>query len=58
MEQGGRTLREQIRDNLASAMEAAGLSQVQLARLKLAHSVRLVLANGLGLLGVTAPEKM
>ena len=32
--------------------------QVQLARLKLAHSVRLVLANGLGLLGVTAPEKM
>ena len=31
---------------------------VQLARLKLAHSVRLVLANGLGLLGVTAPEKM
>ena len=32
--------------------------QVQLSRLKLAHSVRLVLANGLGLLGVTAPEKM
>ena len=32
MEQGGRTLREQIRDNLASAMEAAGLSQVQLAQ--------------------------
>ena len=32
--------------------------QVQLARLKLAHSVRLVLANGLGLLGVHAPEKM
>ena len=32
--------------------------QVQAARLKLAHTVRLVLANGLGLLGVTAPEKM
>ena len=32
MEQGGRTLREQIRDNLASAMAAAGLSQVQLAQ--------------------------
>ncbi|MBM6896674.1 arginine--tRNA ligase [Pseudoflavonifractor capillosus] len=32
--------------------------QVQLARLKLAHTVRLVLANGLGLLGVNAPEKM
>ena len=31
---------------------------VQAARLKLADSVRLVLANGLGLLGVTAPEKM
>ncbi len=28
------------------------------ARLKLADTVRLVLANGLGLLGVTAPEKM
>ncbi len=28
------------------------------ARLKLADSVRAVLANGLGLLGVTAPEKM
>ena len=28
------------------------------ARLKLADSVRSVLANGLGLLGVTAPEKM
>ena len=27
-------------------------------RLKLADSVRAVLANGLGLLGVTAPEKM
>ena len=33
-------------------------TQVQAARLKLAHTVRLVLANGLGLLGVTAPEKM
>ncbi|HCO62680.1 MAG TPA: arginine--tRNA ligase [Clostridiales bacterium] len=31
---------------------------VQSARLKLADSVRLVLANGLGLLGVDAPEKM
>jgi arginyl-tRNA synthetase len=31
---------------------------VQSARLKLADTVRLVLANGLGLLGVTAPEKM
>ena len=28
------------------------------ARLKLADSVRAVLANGLNLLGVTAPEKM
>ena len=28
------------------------------ARLKLADTVRAVLANGLGLLGVTAPEKM
>ena len=28
------------------------------ARLKLADSARSVLANGLGLLGVTAPEKM
>ena len=32
--------------------------QLRLARLKLADTVRLVLANGLGLLGVTAPEKM
>lgn len=31
---------------------------LQAARLKLADSVRLVLANGLGLLGVNAPEKM
>ena len=31
---------------------------VLLARLKLADSARSVLANGLGLLGVTAPEKM
>ena len=31
---------------------------VLLARLKLADTVRLVLANGLGLLGVSAPEKM
>ena len=31
---------------------------VQSARLKLADSTRLVLANGLGLLGVNAPEKM
>ena len=31
---------------------------VQAARLKLADSVRLVLANGLGLLGVSAPVKM
>ena len=31
---------------------------LQSARLKLADSVRLVLANGLGLLGVAAPEKM
>ena len=28
------------------------------ARLKLADTVRAVLANGLGLLGVSAPEKM
>ncbi len=35
--------------------EEAGL---QAARLKLADSVRLVLANGLGLLGVNAPVKM
>ncbi len=35
--------------------EEAGL---QAARLKLADSVRLVLANGLGLLGVSAPQKM
>jgi arginyl-tRNA synthetase len=33
-------------------------ADVQSARLKLADTVRLVLANGLGLLGVTAPEKM
>ena len=32
--------------------------EVRLARLKLADTVRLVLANGLGLLGVSAPEKM
>ncbi|HIT32843.1 MAG TPA: arginine--tRNA ligase [Candidatus Enterenecus stercoripullorum] len=31
---------------------------LRLARLKLADTVRLVLANGLGLLGVSAPEKM
>ena len=31
---------------------------VQDARLKLADTVRAVLANGLGLLGVAAPEKM
>ena len=31
---------------------------LRLARLKLADTVRLVLANGLGLLGVAAPEKM
>ncbi len=31
---------------------------IQAARLKLADSVRLVLANGLGLLGVNAPNKM
>ena len=31
---------------------------IQSARLKLADTVRLVLANGLGILGVTAPEKM
>ncbi len=31
---------------------------LQAARLKLADSVRLVLANGLGLLGVNAPKKM
>ena len=33
-------------------------AEVLSARLKLADTVRLVLANGLGLLGVTAPEKM
>lgn len=33
-------------------------TEVLRARLKLADSVRAVLANGLGLLGVTAPEKM
>ena len=33
-------------------------AEVLAARLKLADSVRAVLANGLGLLGVTAPEKM
>ena len=33
-------------------------ARVQAARLKLADSVRLVLANGLGLLGVAAPSKM
>jgi len=32
--------------------------QLQAARMKLADTVRLVLANGLNLLGVTAPEKM
>ena len=32
--------------------------RIQAARLKLADSVRLVLANGLGLLGVAAPVKM
>ena len=32
--------------------------EVRLARLKLADTVRLVLANGLGRLGVSAPEKM
>ena len=31
---------------------------LQAARMKLADTVRLVLANGLNLLGVTAPEKM
>ena len=31
---------------------------IQAARLKLADTVRLVLANGLGLLGVSAPVKM
>jgi arginyl-tRNA synthetase len=31
---------------------------LQSARMKLADTVRLVLANGLNLLGVTAPEKM
>ena len=31
---------------------------LQAARLKLADTVRAVLANGLGLLGVAAPEKM
>ncbi len=31
---------------------------LQAARLKLADTVRAVLANGLGLLGVSAPEKM
>ena len=31
---------------------------LQAARLKLADCTRLVLANGLGLLGVTAPNKM
>jgi len=31
---------------------------LQAARMKLADTVRLVLANGLGLLGVSAPEKM
>ena len=35
-----------------------GGARVLSARLKLADSVRAVLANGLGLLGVTAPEKM
>ena len=33
-------------------------SQVLAVRLKLADTVRSVLANGLGLLGVSAPEKM
>ena len=33
-------------------------ADLQAARLKLADTVRLVLANGLGLLGVSAPEKM
>ncbi len=33
-------------------------AEVLTARLKLADSVRAVLANGLGLLGITAPEKM
>ena len=33
-------------------------ADLQSARLKLADSVRLVLANGLGLLGVSAPSKM
>ena len=33
-------------------------SALQSARLKLADCTRLVLANGLGLLGVTAPSKM
>ena len=32
--------------------------ELQKARLKLADSVRSVLANGLNILGVTAPEKM
>ena len=32
--------------------------ELQAARMKLADTVRLVLANGLNLLGVTAPEKM
>lgn len=33
-------------------------SELQAARMKLADTVRLVLANGLNLLGVSAPEKM
>ena len=41
-----------------SKEEIGGVVDLLLARLKLADTVRAVLANGLGLLGVSAPEKM
>ena len=49
----GRQLLMDVDDNVMGE-EPALLS----ARLKLADTVRAVLANGLGLLGVSAPEKM
>ena len=47
---------ENVADKLQKSLKK--LCRFLAARLKLADSVRSVLANGLGLLGVTAPEKM
>ena len=47
---------ENVADKLQESLKK--LCRFLAARLKLADTVRAVLANGLGLLGVTAPEKM